>query len=126
MCRNTGSSFLSQVFGLDQNHFPGTPALGWYADRNTFMTGPSDIAVGSRIFLILVLISIAFDHAGGEGSRKPIQRSEGSPALTLDHVIAEALARNPMFHSDPWLVCRSAYIRHSMISFAVGVVMTYL
>jgi len=63
------------------------------------MKRPSDTAIGSRIFLILVLISTAFDQASSEESRKPIQRLEGSPALTLDHVIAEALARNPMIQS---------------------------
>jgi outer membrane protein TolC len=63
------------------------------------MKGPSDTAIGSRIFLILVLISTAFDQSRGEESRKLMQRSEGSPALTLDHVIAEALARNPMIQS---------------------------
>jgi outer membrane protein, heavy metal efflux system len=68
------------------------------------MKGPSNATLGvrllrSQIFLILVVISTAFDQTDGEGRWKPTDRLGGSNRLSLYQVIATVLAQNPMIRS---------------------------
>jgi outer membrane protein, heavy metal efflux system len=68
------------------------------------MKGPPDAALGvtlprSQIFLILVVISTAFDQTNGEESWKLSDRLGGSNPLSLYQVIATVLAHNPAIKS---------------------------